>query len=91
MRQRIRNEPRLITLDGEVMAHKTANVSEGARLDISADGFWTPGQRAFFDIIDLNARRYRGLELIKCFQRNENEKNDYKSGSTMLRMVLSPQ
>ena len=44
-------------------------------MDISATGFWTPGQRAFFDIrvIDLSTRRYRGLELSKCFQRNEDE------------------
>ncbi|XP_066919036.1 uncharacterized protein [Clytia hemisphaerica] len=72
----VRNEPRLITLDGEGLTHKTANTSEGARLDVSATGFWTPGQRAFFDIrvFDLSARRYRGLELSKCFQRNENEK-----------------
>ena len=46
----VRNEPRLITLEGEELTHKTANTTEGARLDISATGFWTPGQRAFFDI-----------------------------------------
>ena len=72
----MRNEPRLITINGEEFTYKTANTSEGARLDISATGFWTPGQRAFFDIrvFDLNACRYRGLELSKCFQRNESEK-----------------
>ena len=72
----VRNEPKLITINGEEFTYKTANTSEGARLDISATGFWTPGQRAFFDIrvFDLNARRYRGLELSKCFQRNESEK-----------------
>ena len=54
----------------------TANRSEGARLDVSAVGFWTPGQRVFLDVrvFDLNAQRYRGLELQKCFKRNEMEK-----------------
>lgn len=72
----VRNEPSLITLDGEEMRHKTANRSDEARLDISATGFWTLGQRAFFDIrvFDLSARRYKGLELSKCFKRNEEEK-----------------
>ena len=73
----VRNEPSLFDLNGdEQMQHRTANRSKEARLDISATGFWTPGQRAFFDIrvFDLNARRYRGLELSKCFRRNEEEK-----------------
>ena len=65
-----------MSLDGEAMRNKTANRRDEARLDISATGFWTPGQRAFFDIrvFDLSARRYRGLELSKCLQRNEDEK-----------------
>ena len=73
----VRNEPNLLDLNGdEQMQHRTANRSKEARLDISATGFWTPGQRAFFDIrvFDLDARRYRGLELSKCFRRNEEEK-----------------
>lgn len=72
----VRREPRLVEMDGEHLTHRTANRSQEARLDISATGFWTPGQRAFFDIrvFDLNARRYRGLELEKCFRRNEGEK-----------------
>ena len=72
----VRSEPILMALDGEQSQYRTANRSREARLDISATGFWTPGQRAFFDIrvFDLSARRYRGLELSKCFKRNEDEK-----------------
>lgn len=72
----VRREPMLIQLDGEQIQPRSANRSQEARLDISAIGFWTPGQRVFLDIrvFDLNARRYQGLELNKCFKRNEDEK-----------------
>jgi len=52
-------------------------VNDEARFDISATGFWTPGQRVFLDVrvFDLNAQRYRDLELKKCFLRNQNEKS----------------
>ena len=63
----VRREPRLVEKDGEYLTHRTANRSQEARLDTSATGFWTPRQRAFFytRVFDLNARRYRGLELEK--------------------------
>jgi len=52
-------------------------VNDEARFDISATGFWTPGQRVFLDVrvFDLNAQRYRDLELKKCFLKNQNEKS----------------
>ena len=87
----VRREPRLIALNGEQMRFKTANLADEARLDISATGFWTPGQRAFFDVrvFDLNAQRYENLELSKCFLYNESEKkrhyndrvNDVENGT----------
>ena len=87
----VKREPRLIALNGEQMRYKTANRSDEARLDISATGFWTPGQRAFFDVrvFDLNAQRYENLELNKCFLYNEAEKkrhyndrvNDVENGT----------
>ena len=43
-------EPRLLPLDGEVLAGRTANRSAEARLDIRAGGFWTRQQDAFFDV-----------------------------------------
>ena len=71
----VRTEPSLIEVNGEVNG-KTANTRPEARLDISALGFWTPDQRVFFDIrvFNLQAQRYRCLELKKCFERNEKEK-----------------
>ena len=80
----VRREPRLVEMDGEHLTYRTANRSQEARLDISATGFWTPGQRAFFDIrvFDLNARRYSGLGLEKCFRRNESEKRHYNERVT---------
>ena len=72
----VRKEPMLLQLNGEPLYHQSANRRPEARLDISANGFWTPGQRVFLDVrvFDLNAQRYRGLELHKCFKRNEDEK-----------------
>ena len=72
----VRLEPTLMDLHGERFRQRGANRRQEARLDISAVGFWTPGQRVFLDVrvFDLNAQRYRGLELKKCFKRNEDEK-----------------
>ena len=61
------------------MGKYSTNITNEARLDVSATGFWIPGQRVFLDVrvFDLNAQRYRGLELNKCFKRNEDEKKKY--------------
>ena len=48
-------EPELQPLTGEEMLHKTANVEEGARLDIRASGFWgSRHESAFFDVRVFN-------------------------------------
>ena len=69
-------EPDLSALSGETLIPKTANKSSEARLDISARGVWTTGQRAFFDVRVFNpfARRYSGLTLSQAYRTNENEK-----------------
>ena len=41
-------EPMLQPLTGEKFQKKTANMSDEARLDLSARGVWTKGDRAFF-------------------------------------------
>ena len=71
----VRVEPSLLELNGEEL-NRQANRTREARLDVSASGFWIPGQRVFLDVrvFDLSAQRYRGLELAKCFKRNEDEK-----------------
>ena len=69
-------EPQLSSLSGETLVPKSANTSAEARLDISARGVWTTGQRAFFDVRVFNpfARRYSGLTLSQAYRSNESEK-----------------
>ena len=48
-------EPPLQPLSGETLTYATANVEDGARLDISAAGFWGgQHQKAFVDVKVLN-------------------------------------
>lgn len=70
-------EPMLLPLQGEHLARRTANVSNEARVDVSARGFWTRGQRAYFDIriFDPMAHCHRDLTLDAAHRRNEQEKN----------------
>ena len=70
-------EPHLIPLNGEHMRYRTANTTNEARVDISARGFWSRGQRAFFDIriFDPMAACYREQSLEAAHQRNEQDKD----------------
>ena len=69
-------EPHLQPLSGETFVHKTANTDPAARVDISARGFWTRGQRAYFDIriFDPMAPSHRNQSLQYVHEKNENEK-----------------
>ena len=69
-------EPKLQSLSGEKFSYKTASTDPEARLDISARGFWTRGQRAFFDvrIFDPMAPSHRHQSLQAAHEKNENEK-----------------
>ena len=71
----VRVEPILQQLTGETF-NNLVNVTNEARLDISARGFWVTSQMAFFDIRVFNpiAKRYATLDLAKSYQVNENEK-----------------
>lgn len=68
-------EPHLETLTGEVLS-SSANLSDEARLDVSARGFWQKGQKAFFDIRVFNpfAKSHLNQKLETAFKSNENEK-----------------
>ena len=68
-------EPVLMPLTGEELP-KSANITDEARLDISARGFWQDGQRAFFDVRVFNpfAQTHLQSSLAKCFDTNEREK-----------------
>ena len=69
-------EPKLTPLTGEVFAKKTANISEEARLDISARGFWKRGSRTFFDVRVYNtmAKSYANSSMLASHGQNKNEK-----------------
>lgn len=73
----VTTEPSLLPLEGEQLTLQTANTSRDARVDVSARGFWTRGQRAFFDIriFDPMARSHRDLPLEAAHKRNEQEKS----------------
>ena len=69
-------EPMLIPMNGERLAHRTANAASEARVDVSARGFWTREQKAFFDIriFDPMAQCHRESSLHAAHRRNEQEK-----------------
>ena len=70
-------EPHLQPLSGETLAHRTSNVDNQARLDISAKGFWnTSHELAFFDVRVFNplAKSHVNQSLSSCYRKHENEK-----------------
>ena len=66
-------EPCLQPLTGEEIR---GNVSDEARSDISARGFWSRGQRAFFDIrvFDPNAQRHQNKMLKEMLRTKRTRK-----------------
>ena len=51
----VSTEPYLQPMTGEVMSGLSANIQEGARLDIAADGAWgSRFERAFIDVKVFN-------------------------------------
>ena len=70
-------EPVLQPVTDESLSNRTANIEDGARLDIKAQAFWgNDRQCAFFDVRVFNpfAHTYRNLPLTTCYRRNEQEK-----------------
>ena len=70
-------EPPLQPLSGETLTYATANVEDGARLDISAAGFWGgQHQKAFFDVkvFNPNASSYRGSQVSSLYRKFEKDK-----------------
>ena len=73
----VKLEPPLINISGEHL-NPGANISDGASLDISAIGFWTPLDRAFTDIRVLHpqAQSNRNKSLKQMYRSHENEKKN---------------
>ena len=72
----VSTEPQLLRIEEEHLRYLTANTSPEARVDLSARGFWTRGQRAFGDIriFDPMANCYRDQTIEAAHRKNENEK-----------------
>ena len=67
-------ESELQPLDGTRMDHRTANLEDGARLDIKADSFWSKDrQSAFLDIRVFNplAPSYRNQAFTTCYRKKK--------------------
>ena len=69
------DEPGLFNITIEQLPHGT-NTKDGARLDISARGFWTPLERAFTDIRVLHpqAPSNSNKNLMQMYRSHEGEK-----------------
>ena len=69
----VQKEPMLQPLTGEAVR---GNQAEGARLDVSAVGFWRPSERMFADVrvFDPNCTTYKDTDPVKVYERHEREK-----------------
>ena len=70
-------EPTLQPLSGEQFQYRSANVEDGARLDVSAESFWGRDRRlAYFDIKVFNplASTYASSPLAQCYRWAELDK-----------------
>lgn len=58
----VQEEPHLQQLDNEAMNLRSATTSSDARLDVKADGFWSRGVTAFFDVrvTNVNSKTNQG-------------------------------
>ena len=75
--QNVGIEPTLQPLSGETMSYQTANSTDGARLDVKAQGFWgCETQCAFFYVRVFNplAHSYHNTSLANSYRKNEQEK-----------------
>jgi hypothetical protein len=70
----VKIEPELLPIGARSIA--STNVSEKARLDVSAVGVWSPMERTFLDvrIVHPNAPSHMGKDINKIYKQNEDEK-----------------
>lgn len=69
-------EPPLQPVTGEQFSYLSANVEDGSRVDVVAEGFWNRGQKTYFDVRVFNplAKTYSSTSLPQCYRRAELEK-----------------
>ena len=70
-------EPELQPITSEVMANRTANITEGAWLDVAMNGFWGGKyERSFLDVRVFNphAPSNKNISIQKCYKKHEMEK-----------------
>ena len=72
----VSSEPHLTDLQGETFQYRSANTSQGARLDIKARNFWRQGQDAYFDVrvTHVNARSQADKSTASIFKKHEEDK-----------------
>ena len=68
--------PLLQPLTGKHLSYRSANVEDGARLNVVAEGFWGHQQRAYFDVKVFNplGPTYSSISLPRCYRWAELEK-----------------
>ena len=69
-------KPHLQPLDNEAMDLRSATTSSDARLDVKADGFWSRGVTAFFDVrvTHVNSKTNQEKSTAAIFKEQESEK-----------------
>ena len=69
-------EPTVQPLTGEQLSYRSANVEDGACLDVVTEGFWDHRQKAYFDVKVFNplAPTYSSTSLPQCYRWVELEK-----------------
>ena len=73
----VRIEPELQPVTDEALSGATANLQDGARLDIAANGFWGGRfERTYLDVRVFNphAPSNRHTQLSSCYRKHEREK-----------------
>ena len=70
----VKVEPELMPVGSSSIA--STNLSEKARLDVSAVGIWSPMERTFLDVrvVHPNSLSYQGKQINKIYEQNEKEK-----------------
>ena len=72
----VRVEPDLLPIGNATFDHATASTEDGARLDVSAVGIYSPMERTFLDVrvTHPNCPSYKDVPLTQLYNQQEKEK-----------------